>query len=183
MFFAVENGQFGKSVTEYLIVGCPRCILQSNGKEGLQVSANKQQTAKAVVEAMMSLDKMAVWLGVELVDVSPGRVVLRATVREDMLNGVDMCHGGVTFSLADVAFACACNSYNENMVAQTCTISFLAPSRAGDVLTATCEESLREGKSGFYDTKVTDQNGTVVAMFRGQSRAVPGNMIPPEDIK
>lgn len=143
---------------------------------------SQQKTARTVVEAMMSLDKMAVWLGVELVDVAPGRVVLRMTVREDMLNGVDMCHGGVTFSLADVAFACACNSYNENMVAQTCTISFLAPSKAGDVLTATCEESLREGKTGFYDTKVVDQTGAVVAMFRGQSRAVPGSMIPPEQI-
>jgi len=146
------------------------------------VQDSQQKTARTVVEAMMSLDKMAVWLGVELVDVAPGRVVLRMTVREDMLNGVDMCHGGVTFSLADVAFACACNSYNENMVAQTCTISFLAPSKAGDVLTATCEESLREGKTGFYDTKVVDQTGTVVAMFRGQSRAVPGSMIPPEQI-
>ena len=143
---------------------------------------SQQKTARTVVEAMMSLDKMAVWLGVELVDVAPGRVVLRMTVREDRRNGVDMCHGGVTFSLADVAFACACNSYNENMVAQTCTISFLAPSRAGDVLTVTCEESLREGKTGFYDTKVVDQTGTVVAMFRGQSRAVPGSMIPPEQI-
>ena len=149
----------------------------------LQRSMSPQQIAERVSNDMFAKDRATRALGMTVAEVAPGRAVLRMTVREDMLNGHDTCHGGLITTLADSAFAFACNSYNENMVAQTCSISFLAPSRAGDVLTATCEESLREGKTGFYDTQVTDQNGTVVAMFRGQSRAVPGSMIPPEDTK
>lgn len=137
-----------------------------------------QEKAEKVVDTMARADKVGLWLGVEVVMVAPGAVTLRMTVREDMLNAVNIGHGGVTFSLADVAFAMACNSYNDTMVAQTCTISFLGPVNLGDVLTATCKETLLEGRSGIYDIRIANQRDEAVAVFRGQSRAVPGQIIP-----
>ena len=136
-----------------------------------------QRTAEKVAEAMITGDKVAVWLGAELLNVAPGSVTLRMTIREDMLNVVNIGHGGVTFSLADVAFAMACNSHNNAMVAQTCSISFLGPVNLGDVLTATVDETLYENRSGIYDIKVTNQRDETIAVFRGQSRAIPGQII------
>ncbi len=141
-----------------------------------------QRTAETVVRSMLVDDKVAVWLGAELLDVAPGSVSLRMTVRADMLNAVNFGHGGVTFSFADVAFALACNSHNDTMVAQTCTISFLGPTKEGDVLTTTCQETLRQDRSGIYDAIITNQNGDQVAVFRGQSRGIPGQIIPDLDI-
>ena len=145
----------------------------------MDAQSNKaQRTAEAVSKAMLTGDKLAVWLGVELVDVAPGRVVLKMTVREDMLNAVNIGHGGVTFSLADVAFAMACNTHNKTMVAQTCTVNFMGPANLGDELTVTCEETCLQGRSGIYDAVVTNQKGEEIAFFRGQSRGIPGQIIP-----
>ena len=105
-----------------------------------------------------------------------GRAVLQMTVREDHANGHGICHGGITFALADSAFAFACNSRNQSTLAQHNMISYLAPGRLGDVLTATATEVSLTGRSGIYDVTITNQNGTKIAEFRGFSRAIKGQL-------
>ena len=99
-------------------------------------------------------------------------------VRDDMLNGHGTCHGGYIFMLADSAFAFACNSYNVNTVGAGCTIDYLAPGRAGDMLVAEAVEQALSGKTGVYDVVVTDQDGRKVALFRGKSHRVAGHVVP-----
>ena len=114
-------------------------------------------------------------LGMELVEVAPGRATLRMTVRADMVNGHAIGHGGLTFTLADSAFAFACNSYNRSTVAAAAEIRFLAPTRLGDVLVATAMERSREGRDGVYD--ITVRSGeTVVAEFVGRSKEIRGTL-------
>jgi acyl-CoA thioesterase len=112
-------------------------------------------------------------LGMELLDVAPGRATVRMTVREDMVNGHAIGHGGLTFTLADTAFAFACNSYNRSTVAARCEITFLAPTRLGDVLVASAVERSRAGRDGVYDVTVR-VGGTVVAELVGHSREIRG---------
>ena len=99
------------------------------------------------------------------------------TVRADMLNGHAICHGGFIFTLADSAFAYACNSYNLNTVASGCAIDFLAPAREGDVLTAVAQERSASGRTGVYDIEVTNQRGEKIALFRGKSYRIKGHVI------
>jgi acyl-CoA thioesterase len=100
------------------------------------------------------------------------------TVTADMVNGLDLCHGGFIFTLADSTFAFACNSYNQRAVAQIATITFIAPARRGDRLTAVAREVASFGRSGIYDIRVTDQHGRLIAEFRGHSRTVKGTHVP-----
>lgn len=130
--------------------------------------------ARKVVETMMEHDKASNWLGIEVAETGAGRSVLTLEVREHHLNGHYICHGGFIFTLADSAFAFACNSYNQNAVAQTNDITFVAPGRLGDILTATCEEQSKTGRSGVYDATVTNQNGEIIALMRGRSRTIKG---------
>jgi len=117
-------------------------------------------------------------MGMDLVEVGPGRAVLRMTVRDDMLNGHGTCHGGHIFTLADSAFAFACNSHGTTTVAQAADITFLAPARGGDVMVATGVERLRRGRNGITDVTVVDEaTGEVIAEFRGRSRQVGGSFI------
>ena len=132
--------------------------------------------AKKSAEAMWADDNASPWFGMEIVEVSEGRATLALTVESHHANGHGICHGGVTFSLADSAFAFACNSRNQNTVAQTNTITYIAPGRVGDRLTATAREISLTGRSGIYDVTVTNQNGTVIAEFRGNSRAIKGQL-------
>jgi acyl-CoA thioesterase len=132
--------------------------------------------AKKSAEAMWADDNASPWFGMEIVEVSEGRATLALTVESHHANGHGICHGGVTFSLADSAFAFACNSRNQNTVAQTNTITYIAPGRIGDRLTATAREISLTGRSGIYDVTVTNQNGTVIAEFRGNSRAIKGQL-------
>lgn len=111
-------------------------------------------------------------LGIETVDVGAGRAVVRMRVRPDMLNTHGTCHGGFVFTLADTAFELACNSYGPTTVAAAASIELVAPVSDGAVLTATCEERWRRGRSGVYDAEVVSDDGTVVALFRGRSRTV-----------
>lgn len=129
--------------------------------------------AQKAAEAMWAGDAASRALGMQLVEVSPGRATLRMTVREDMVNGHAIGHGGLTFALADSAFAFACNSYNRSTVAASCDIRFLAPTRLGDVLEATASEVSREGRDGEYDVTVR-VGRTVVAEFTGRSREIRG---------
>ena len=140
-------------------------------------SHSPQQIADAVREGMLSNDRATKALGMQVLAVEPGRSVLTMTVREDMLNGHDICHGGLIATLADSAFAFACNSYNEITVAAGFAIDLLAPGRKDDVLTATCTEVSKGGRSGVYDTEVVNQRGERVAVFRGRSYTARGKPV------
>ena len=120
------------------------------------------------VETMMANDEASRALGIELIDQGEGRAVTRMTVRDDMVNGHAMAHGGLVFALADTAFACACNSFGPVTVAASAEIVFVAPARAGDVLVAEAVLRTRFGRSGLYDVTVR-RDGEVIAEFRGRS--------------
>jgi acyl-CoA thioesterase len=126
------------------------------------------ELARATAEAMYASDACSRALGFELLEVRPGYARLRMTVRTDFLNGHQICHGGLIFTLADSAFAFACNSYNISTVA------------GGDVLTAEAVEQTLIGRTGIYDIRVTNRAGETVAMFRGKSAQIKGNVIPTE---
>ena len=133
-----------------------------------------QQTADLVREGMFRNDRASKMLGMQIVAVTPGSATLSMTIRDDMLNGHDLCHGGLITTLADSAFAFACNSYNELTVASGFSIDLLAPGRLNDVLTARCTEVSKAGRTGVYDTEVTNQRGARIAMFRGRSYTMKG---------
>jgi acyl-CoA thioesterase len=120
------------------------------------------------VETMMASDAASRMFGIELVDYGTGWARARLTVRDDMVNGHGICHGGVIFSLADTAFACACNSWGPVTVAAGADITFVAPGRTGDLLTAEARVRARYGRSGIYDVTVT-RDGEPIAEFRGRS--------------
>lgn len=123
--------------------------------------------AKKIVQHLLSNDPFSQWLGIEVLDVSPGRVTLRMTVRREMLNGFGVGHGGVTFAFADSALAFASNSHGRLSLALAANISYPAKVMEGDVLTATAvEESLSE-KVGVYSISVRNQEEAVVALFQG----------------
>ncbi len=124
----------------------------------------------AAVRRMMAEDRASAGLGIELVELSAGRAVARMTVRPDMVNGHAIAHGGLVFTLADTAFACACNSYGPVTVAAGADITFVASAKQGDVLTATAQERVSYGRSGVYDVTVVRASGDVIAEFRGRSR-------------
>ncbi|HZS58871.1 MAG TPA: hydroxyphenylacetyl-CoA thioesterase PaaI [Gemmatimonadaceae bacterium] len=134
------------------------------------------ELARASADAMWSADTASRGLGMELVDVSPGRATVAMTLSDAMLNGHEIAHGGYIFTLADSAFAFACNSYGERTVAVHCSISFIKPAARGDRLIATAREVSRVGRSGIYDVSVT-VNGTVIAEFRGHSRTIGGSIV------
>jgi acyl-CoA thioesterase len=133
-----------------------------------------QQNADLVRVGMARNDRTARFLGIEINAVAPGAATLSMTVRDEMLNGHDICHGGLISTLADSAFAFACNSYNELTVASGFSIDFIAPGRLDDVLTARCEEITKSGRTGVYDTVVTNQRGERIAIFRGRSYTMKG---------
>jgi acyl-CoA thioesterase len=141
--------------------------------------AAAQALAERVAEGMFARDTAAHTLGVRLVGVAPGRAEVAMTVRADMLNGHAICNGGFIFTLADTAFAYACNSYNLNTVASGCAIDFLAPAREGDVLVAVGQERSASGRTGVYDIEVTSERGDRIALFRGKSYRIKGHVIEP----
>lgn len=135
-----------------------------------------QERAEKSAAAMWAGDKASAWVGMKIVEINEGRATLSLDIRADHCNGHGIGHGGVTFMLADSAFAFACNSRNAVTVAQHNTISFLAPVRLGDTLTAWATEITLNGRSGVTDVTVTNQDGDVVAQFRGASRAIGGHL-------
>jgi acyl-CoA thioesterase len=139
-----------------------------------------QQTADHVREGMLANDRASKAMGMRIDAVKPGEAVLVMTVRDDMLNGHDICHGGLIATLADSAFAFACNSYDELTVASGFAIELMAPARLGDLLTAHCHEVSRAGRTGVYDTEVSNQRGERIAVFRGRSYTIKGKpAVPP----
>jgi acyl-CoA thioesterase len=135
------------------------------------------EIAAACAEAMWAEDQASQGLGMVVERVSPGEAVISMTVRADMTNGHGICHGGFIFTLADSAFAFACNTYNQRTVAQHCAVTFLQPGRRGDTLTAHAVERNRSGRSGIYDVTVRDGKGEVVAEIRGHSRTIAGALL------
>ena len=136
-----------------------------------------QQLAELVRDAMLAGDQASKMLGMQVLEVGPGRAVITMVVRPDMLNGHAICHGGLITTLADSAFAFACNSYNELTVASGFSIDLLAPARLGDVLTATCTELSKAGRTGVYDSDVRNQRGERIAVFRGRSHTARGKPV------
>ena len=131
-----------------------------------------QQIADLVREGMFANDRASKALGHEVIEVTPGAATVTMTVRTDMLNGHDICHGGYVFLLADTAFAFACNTYGPTTVAAACDVVFLGPAHLGDDLIAEATERHRYGRSGIYDVTVRLPNDAVIAEFRGHSRAL-----------
>lgn len=142
-------------------------------------STTPQQLAEQVRDAMWTGDHATKMLGMQIVEVGPGRAVIRMTVRQDMLNGHAICHGGLITTLADSTFAFACNSYNELTVASGFSVDLLAPGRLGDVLTATSTEVSKAGRTGVYDIDVRNQRGERIAVFRGRSYTMRGKPVLP----
>jgi len=133
--------------------------------------------AQATLDALYQTDHNAHHMGIEITQISPGSATATMTVTKNMLNGHGMTHGGATFSLADTAFAYACNAYNKKTVAAGCDITYSGPSYEGDVLTAIAKETILMGRSGIYDVTITRQTGEVVGLFRGRSRTISGEVI------
>jgi acyl-CoA thioesterase len=133
-----------------------------------------QQLARACAQAMWNQDAASQALGMTLTAMAPGEAQVTMAIEPYMLNGHGTCHGGYIFTLADSAFAFASNTYNQRAVGQHCSISYLAPARDGDLLTAHARETWCSGRSGLYDVTITNQDGMHLAEFRGHSRTVKG---------
>jgi len=134
------------------------------------------ERAKKAAEAMWANDDASKWVGMELVDIKEATATLSLIVQQQHCNGHGNCHGGIIFSLADSAFAFACNSRNQATVAQHNSITYLAPARLNDRLIAKATETSLIGRTGIYDVEVTNQNGEKIADFRGCSRTIKGQL-------
>lgn len=141
-----------------------------------ELPTNPSALAAATAGAMWARDRTAQALGMRLVKIDAGQATLAMTVRSDMVNGHHICHGGMIFSLADTAFAYACNSYNKNTVASACHIDFLAPAKEGETLEAEAVERSASGRTGVYDITVR-AGARTIALFRGKSYRINGEVI------
>lgn len=139
--------------------------------------AAAQHLAERVRDTMFATDKAAHALGMEVASISPGHASVTMTVREDMLNGFGSCQGGIIATLADMAFAYACNSYNEMTVASGFDVDLLGPGRLGDKLTASGRVVSQGSRMGLYDIDVTNQSGERIAVFRGRSYRMKGKQV------
>ena len=137
-----------------------------------------QELAQACADAMWSSDSTSQRLGMMIEHIAPGKATLSMEVTDFMLNGHGLAHGGFVFALADSAFAFACNGYNQRAVAHHAAITYMAPGRLGDRLTAVAIEVHRAGRNGIYDVHITNDRGEPVAEFRGHSRTVKGSHLP-----
>jgi acyl-CoA thioesterase len=142
-----------------------------------RTDADAHALARRVADAMWANDAASQALGMRVLAVGPGEARVAMRVRRDMLNGHDICHGGFIFTLADSAFAYACNSYNLVTVASGCAIDFLAPAHEGDELVAHAHERSASGRTGVYDIEVTNQRGDKIALFRGKSYRIKGHVV------
>jgi acyl-CoA thioesterase len=148
----------------------------------VKATLSPDDLARACADAMWKEDDASSGLGMKIVDVGPGRATLAMTVQPHMVNGQRIAHGGFIFTLADSAFAFACNSHNEKSVAAQGNITFIRPGKLGDVLVASAREISRSGRSGIYDVQVK-AGEEVIAEFRGHSRVIPGTWLPETDVK
>ncbi|PKI02097.1 phenylacetic acid degradation protein PaaD [Glaciecola sp. 33A] len=135
------------------------------------------ELASACAQHMFSTDSLSQSLGMQIQTVDEGKAVVSMQVKQDMLNGHQTCHGGIIFSLADSAFAFACNSQDQVAVASNCSIDFLRPALIGDKLTAISEVQYQGNKTGVYQTMVTNQNKQLIAIFKGKSARLGMNVL------
>ncbi len=135
------------------------------------------ELAAQCAEVMWSTDRASQELGMDIQSMGEGRSQITMTVRDSMVNGHDICHGGFIFTLADSAFAFACNSQNQIAVAAGCTIDFIRPASLGDVLTASAQAVHQGKRSGIYDIRVTNQQGKLMATMRGRSARTQGQLV------
>lgn len=136
-----------------------------------------ESLAELVAEGLYARDRTAQSLGIVIDEVSPGYAKLRMAVREDMVNGHDICHGGIIFTLADAAFGYACNSRNIVTLGQHCSITYLTPAKRGDILIAVAREHTKLGRTAITDATVNRHDGHPIAVFRGQSVTTKGEVI------
>jgi acyl-CoA thioesterase len=144
-----------------------------------EASRSDEWTAR-IVAAMRARDRAATWLGIDVLDVRAGYAQCAMSVTESMLNGHDVAHGGLIFTLADTAFAYACNARNDVNLALDCSISFATPARLGERLLAICQERTRGKRTGIYDVTVTGTDGRTIAVFRGTSYQINATILPGE---
>jgi len=152
-------------------------IDSTSTRESAATVMSEQALAQACATLMYEKDSASRSLGIELTSIAPGQAVMTMTVKAWMLNGVNTCHGGFIFSLADSCFAFACNSRNQIYVAQSVNIDYLSPGLLGEILTASAVELKAGGMTGLYDVNVTAPSGKVVAYFRGKSHRIKGQHI------
>jgi len=145
----------------------------------IQAKLSPDDLARACADAMWGEDQASQGLGMEIVDIKAGQATLAMTIQPHMVNGHGIAHGGFIFTLADSAFAFACNSRNERTVAAQGAITFIRPGKLGDRLVAEAREVSRSGRSGIYDVRVT-AGDVVIAEFRGHSRSIGGALVPSE---
>ena len=148
----------------------------------VKATLSPDDLARACADAMWKEDDASSALGMTIVEIGSGRATLTMTVRPDMVNGQRIAHGGFIFTLADSAFAFACNSHNQRAVAAQGDITFIKPGKLGDLLVATAREISRSGRSGIYDVRVTVGN-EIIAEFRGHSRTISGTWLPTHETK
>ena len=146
----------------------------------VKATLSPDDLARACADAMWKEDDASGALGMEIVEIRPGQATLAMTVQPHMVNGQRIAHGGFIFTLADSAFAFACNSRNDRAVAAQGDITFIRAGKLGDKLVATAREVSRNGRSGIYDVRVT-AGDVVIAEFRGHSRTIPGTWLPVAD--
>jgi acyl-CoA thioesterase len=138
----------------------------------------EQRLAEAVGRAMLAQDRASRALGMVVEAVAPGEARLSMPVRDDMINGHDLCHGGLIFTLADSALAFACNARNHVTVAAAAEIHFVSPARKGETLIAVARELTSTGRTGLYDVEVKDRaSGRLVALFRGRAQRLQGSIV------
>jgi len=153
----------------------PTSIAAAHGRDG----AHETPTPQQVGAHMFAADRASQGLGMRILAIDAGSARLEMAIRDDMLNGHEICHGGFITTLADSAFAFACNSRNELTVASGLTVDFLAPVKRGDVLTADAVEVARSGRTGVYDIVVTNLAGARVALVRGRSARLGDRTVIP----
>ena len=137
------------------------------------------EIAQRCADAMMANDRSSQAMGISIEIPEAGQAVARMRVRDDMVNGFDVLHGGLTFALADTAFAFACNAYDKLTVAASANIDFLRPAMLGDELTASATEDYRGRRSGYYSVEVHNQRGELIALFRGRSASTSDAVVSP----
>ncbi len=145
---------------------------EGSGRPSSSGDTEAQALADRCAAAMWARDQASQRLGISTPVVAPGRAILTMRIRDDMVNGQGNCHGGYLATLADSAFAFACNTYDQVTVAAGFDIVFVAPARLGDQLVATAVERARFGRSGLYDVSIARDDGDLIAEFRGRSRSL-----------
>jgi acyl-CoA thioesterase len=144
--------------------------------EATDTAGQAQRTAERAAAGLFERDRASQALGMRITGVRPGWARVAMRVRADMVNGHGVCHGGIVFALGDSAFAFACNSYNAATVGAAAAIDYLAAAREGDELTAEASELWRTARNGIYEIVVSNQRGERIALFRGRSYRIDGQV-------